>query len=199
MPIYGDDMGFLVVIYRNLKLDTCTLECANLYFSRPDAPWCGPCQQFAPKYAEAAKLLKAEGSNVPLAKVDATVETDLASKYEVKGYPTIKFFQNGDPLDYPGGRSPKDIRDWVNWKTGPFAKMLSTAEEVEQFITSSDAVAIGYLSDFGSKPAKAFIEAVSDIFFIPIGVVIDEGVTKAVNAEQGSIVVYKKVHVCAHS
>ena len=169
------------------------------YFFRSDAPWCGPCQEFAPKYAEAAKLLKAEGSTVPLAKVDATVEKDLASKYQVKGYPTIKFFQNGDPLEYSGGRKPKEIRDWVNWKMGPSAKILSTGEEVNQFVLSSEAVAIGYFSDSDSKRAMAFNEAVSDLFFIPIGVVTDEGVTKAVLAEQGSVVVYKKVHVCAQS
>jgi hypothetical protein len=34
-------------------------------------------------------------SNIPLAKVDATIETQLGKKYAMQGYPTLKFWQEG--------------------------------------------------------------------------------------------------------
>lgn len=68
----------------------------------PDAPWCGHCKALAPEYEKAASEFKGD-ENVFLAKVDATAETDLAERFEVRGYPTIKFFKEGiASSDYSG-------------------------------------------------------------------------------------------------
>lgn len=72
------------------------------------APWCGHCKKLAPEWAQAATNLK---DQVKVAKVDATVEKRLASKYGINGYPTIKIFLPGtkDPEDYNGPRDAAGI------------------------------------------------------------------------------------------
>ena len=58
---------------------------------------------------------------VPFAKVDATVESDLAQKYDVSGYPTLKIFRKGTAYEYDGPRHEEGI---VNSST--FLKMFVT-------------------------------------------------------------------------
>jgi len=89
------------------------------------APWCGHCKSLAPEYEKAAKKLLGK---VPLGKVDATVERELAEKFEVRGYPTLKFFRSGKHEEYGGGRTEQTIVDWVESNTGPAVSEISAAD-----------------------------------------------------------------------
>lgn len=107
------------------------------------APWCGHCKALTPAYAAAAKQLADAGSEIKLASVDATIEQDLAQKFGVSGYPTLKFFSDGTTLEYTGGRAQEDIVSWLKKKTGPAAEELKTVDDLKKLKEANDVVVIG--------------------------------------------------------
>ncbi|KAA3674400.1 protein disulfide-isomerase A1 [Paragonimus westermani] len=126
------------------------------------APWCGHCKALKPEYEKAAEILKTEAPDVLLAKVDATVETDLAQEHGVTGYPTLKFLKNGEWVDYSGGRKADGIVTWVKRKTQPSLQEITTLVDFDPFINSSDVVVVGFFKDKASD-ARAHLEKAADV------------------------------------
>uniref|UniRef100_T2MHU7 Protein disulfide-isomerase n=1 Tax=Hydra vulgaris TaxID=6087 RepID=T2MHU7_HYDVU len=132
------------------------------------APWCGHCQTLEPEYAKAAKKLKDLKSTITLGKVDATVETKLAEKYGVKGFPTLKFFKSGKEQEYNGGRTEAEIISWLNKKTGPPAAVVASAEELKVFVDAREVAVVGFFANQDSDLAKVFLnvaDSTDDIEF----------------------------------
>jgi len=122
------------------------------------APWCGHCKQFAPEYAGAAKQLRVAKPPVPLAKVDATVETKLAEKYGVRGYPTLRLFVDGRDQEYTGGRTEQSLVTWVLKKAGPPAIVLEDTAAAEQFERENPTAVLGFFEQ-GSSHGEVFESA----------------------------------------
>merc|ERR1712088_368943 len=155
------------------------------------APWCGHCKALAPEYAKAAGILAEKDSPIKLAKVDATEESKYAEKFEVRGYPTLKFFKNGKPVEYGGGRTAETIVSWVEKKTGPPAKAIAGAEEAKAFVEGKDVAVIGCFADETTDGAKAFLGAASSMDDIPFGITGDEAVCSEHGVSGEGVVVVK--------
>lgn len=153
------------------------------------APWCGHCKKLAPEYAKAAKTLKNQGG-VPLAKVDATVEKGLAERFQVKGYPTLKFFLNGNPIEYNGGRTEGEIVNWINKKSGTAVKELTEVDSLEKFINDHEVSVVF----FGEKDTEAFkvvekvAQTLDDVVF---AVAASEELRTAKSAQENGVVLFK--------
>ncbi|KAJ1980432.1 hypothetical protein H4R35_001128 [Dimargaris xerosporica] len=84
------------------------------------APWCGHCKNLAPIYEKVAQAYENEPECL-ITKVDATEEPDLGTRFDIQGYPTIKFFPKGAgsaPIEYDGGRTEADFVQFLNEHCG---------------------------------------------------------------------------------
>ncbi|SPP79392.1 protein disulfide-isomerase A6 homolog [Drosophila guanche] len=100
------------------NFDKLVLNSDDIWLVEFFAPWCGHCKNLAPEWAKAAKELKGK---VKLGALDATAHQSKAAEYNVRGYPTIKFFAAGaksasDAQEYQGGRTASDIVSWASDK-----------------------------------------------------------------------------------
>jgi len=156
------------------------------------APWCGHCKSLTPAYAAAAKALAALGSEVKLASVDATVEQDLAKRFEVRGYPTLKFFSDGTTLEYTGGRAQDEIISWLKKKTGPPAEELKSVADLNKLKEAGDVVVIGAFKDTDGDAALAFLQVAKTVDGIPFGMTSNKDVLKELQVTDDAVVLLKK-------
>jgi len=106
-------------------------------------PRCRHCIALAPDYAAAAKVLAESGSEIKLASVDGTVEKGFEEQFDIKGYPTLIFFNHGEQVEYTGERGQKDIVRWLKKRTGLATDELTTVDELNTLKESDEVVVIG--------------------------------------------------------
>jgi protein disulfide-isomerase A1 len=182
------DEGVLVLTDDNFEATIAAHEFILVEFY---APWCGHCKTLAPEYVKAAASLTAAGSAVKLAKVDATEHKNAGSKYDVKGFPTLKFFRSGVATEFNGGRKADEIVTWLQKKAGPVTTTITTAEELEHMKEGNDAFVVGYFVDAESAAAKSFINAASGNDGFAFAISSTDEVKAALGVEADSVVIIK--------
>ena len=75
------------------------------------APWCGPCRQMAPAFAQAAAQLEPQ---MRLAKVDTEAVPSLGARFQIRSIPTLALFSGGREIArQPGAMGTADIVRWA--------------------------------------------------------------------------------------
>lgn len=137
-------------------------------------------------------MLADKDSAIKLAKVDATEESKIAEKFEVRGYPTLKFFKNGKDQEYNGGRTAETIVTWLEKKTGPAAKSLDSVDAAKAFVDDNDIAVVGFFKDAASEAAKAFLATADSLDDYPFGMTADDAVFSEYKVEKDNVVIFKK-------
>lgn len=119
-------------------------------------------QKLAPVWEQLAQSLEFEPS-VSVAKLDCTQYRTVCNNFDVKGYPTLLWIEDGKRVDkYQGQRSHDDLKSYVN-------RMMGSSEEKSSEESKSDADndwAVGVLTGdsfpHGIEKGVAFVK-----FFAP--------------------------------
>ncbi|KAL9435577.1 hypothetical protein AB3S75_021783 [Citrus x aurantiifolia] len=121
------------------------------------APWCGHCKNLAPTYEKVAAAFKLE-DDVVVANLDADTYKDLAEKYGVSGFPTLKFFPKGnkDGEEYGGGRDLEDFVSFINEKCGTSRDGKGQLTSTAGIVASLDALVKEFVAASGDEKKAVF-------------------------------------------
>ncbi|KAJ3236720.1 hypothetical protein HDU77_011745 [Chytriomyces hyalinus] len=114
---------------KNNRLTTTSFPGATAHghaFVKFYAPWCGHCKTLAPVWDELAASMKGKAT---IAEVDCTQEPAICSKYDVRGYPTLKWITGPlGTIDYSGKRSLDALTGFVNDFLSPPVSLITGSE-----------------------------------------------------------------------
>lgn len=85
------------------------------WFIKFYAPWCGHCKALAPTWIELASQLR---NQVNIGEVNCEALPSLCSEFGITGFPTLKMFQQGEPINYSGSRSLSSLLEFANAHSG---------------------------------------------------------------------------------
>lgn len=154
-------------------------------------PWCKHSQMLAPEYANAARRLRNQKNPVPLARINASSEKELAALFDVEGYPTILFFVKGNVMQYTGERTESAIVEWVNLKSRPASQEIWSQEALEKF-KEQNRVGVVFYGEFNSAKLKDFQSASIGFDGIGFAHVFNETLREKESLEVNSVVLYKQ-------
>lgn len=136
--------------------------------------------------------LKAENSEIRLAKIDATEETDVSERFEISGYPTLKLFIDKEPVDFEGGRTAEEILLWLKKKSGPPALPVSSVSELNKLREANKVIVLGLFKSADSFEAKSFLNVAKYNDDIPFAISHEQAIFDELAVTQDTVVLLKK-------
>ncbi|CAL8257015.1 unnamed protein product [Boreogadus saida] len=130
------------------------------------ADWCRFSQMLHPIFEEASNLAREEYpdiTQVVFARVDCDQHSDIAQRYRISKYPTLKMFRNGMMMkrEYRGQRSVAAIADFIRQQKVDPIKEVNSLEELNKVDRSKRNI-IGYFETKDSDGYHTF-EKVANI------------------------------------
>lgn len=133
------------------------------------APWCGHCKNMKPAYEAVARAFKDEDDVVvALMNADDQANKPIAQRFEVKSFPTIKFFPKDwtFPMAYPGGRSAEAFASFLNEHCGTQRSATGLLNDVAGTVAELNDLAAEYIASIPGRDevygkAKAYVASLA--------------------------------------
>jgi len=155
------------------------------------SPSCSHCKALDPEYVKVADELHAIDSSVKIARVDASKEIEIAKKQGIDGYPTLKLFIDGKPLEYNGPRKADKMVIWISKKSGSPATVVSSTEELNGLIKNNSVIVVGFLENLESDLSKAFLETALYNEHVAFALVQDKSLFSEYEVDGEKVIMFK--------
>ncbi|KFP40639.1 Protein disulfide-isomerase-like of the testis, partial [Chlamydotis macqueenii] len=152
-------------------------------------------QNLSEEFAKAARQLKKEAPRIQFGKIDVTHQLDLRKEFNIREFPTVKFFVDGsrkDPIDCKGVRQASAFITWVKRRTGPSTVLINSTDQAEAIIHADDLAVIGFFKELHNDSVDIFCETAKDVPEMPFGMTASKDVCASYGIQKNTLVVFKK-------
>jgi protein disulfide-isomerase A1 len=143
------------------------------------APWCGHCKALAPKFDETAEKIADLFPSVSLATLDADNYKEIASQFQITGFPSLRWFVPGaTPIEYESDRSVDAMVAWVSRQMQVQAVDISSVEVLDTFMgDNAISVLVGFPNALADTDEDHDLpEVLAKTFEFPVGMFVDDTV-----------------------
>lgn len=126
--------------------------------------WCKVCQRTFPKFANASGAVKEANITLDFAHVDCTDEKALCQRFDVRGYPTIKFFpweEKKQPRNYKSLRTEEGFVKYARRMTSPLIPHFANADDFNRSLVNETLSTFIAAVPSGEVPGQ-FLDAAED-------------------------------------
>lgn len=143
---FENQFGFLeennILLLKNSDINSAISKFDNLLLIIY-APWSNHSKLMLSRLEFVAKGLNSINLNLELAfgKIDATKNEEVLSRFDVKGYPTLKFFKKGKPVEYTGSyTNTSEMKAWLINQLGPASIEIINAVFFEELKNDNEVL-----------------------------------------------------------
>jgi len=150
------EMGVLMLTDQNFVSEVQDSTCMVAYFF---APWCEHCKDMDKTYGRLQKLLKEQNSPCVLGKVDSTMNPIVKQHYDLKGYPTLLMFRDGEVDEYEDYKGPSDEHNMAKFLSrfiGKASELVNLESELANFVAHNQVVVVGVFEDSSDLAYTSF-------------------------------------------
>jgi len=108
------------------------------------APWCGHCKKFKPTFAKVATQFYGK---INFGLVDCTREKTLCERFDVRGFPSLKFHRGGEYHVYDSSRAEEDVSFFCKKMLLPDLIPVTKKEVDEMLMTLPENVVFALIGD----------------------------------------------------
>jgi len=126
---------------------------ADDWFLMFHAPWCGHCKKFKPTFAKVATKFD---RRINFGLVDCTKEKALCERFDVRGFPSLKFHRGGEYHVYESSRTEEHVSFFCEKMLLPDLIPATKKEVDEMLLTLPENVVFALIGDVDDAIREEF-------------------------------------------
>lgn len=99
--------------------------------------------------------------NLRIVRIDATVYSDVANYYDIRGFPTLKFIRGSQIISYENQRTKPAVLDFLKRVNGPTIRWITSIEQYDEIRREHDVFFLLLITNENDQLRKEYEDIIN--------------------------------------